>query len=57
MEQKSFLWESHGTKLIVMGFPWDKAYSLENENTKKIANILLGISVFNGVLPIAYIPL
>ena len=46
MGQRSFSWESHGTKLIVMGIPWDKAHSLENKRALNIANFLLEISVF-----------
>ena len=55
MGQRSFLWESHGTELIVMGIPWDKAHSLENKSAKKIANFYLKFLVFNDVVPIAYI--
>ena len=46
MGQRSFLWESHGTELIVMGIPWDKSHALENKSAKKIANFLLEILGF-----------
>ena len=39
-------WQSHETKLIVIGIPWDKARSLENKSAKKIANFLLEILGF-----------